>query len=116
MPITRVIFSKDVNDIVLLRLNYGLQEIIADGLSTPASPLNVDDIELVFEEAHSLNRGKDLKILVDGNDIPSRLENLQEKSDKIAEKIGEMIRTPEEPKYGFVYITLQAGGLGKFEF
>lgn len=119
MPITRIIFTEKVEDTpnVLQILHDRLQELIAAELSTAEVKLNSDSIELVFEKGHPLNRGKDLKIFVDGNDFPERTENIQQRSDRIAKGVGDMLSsTYRTDRTGFVYITLQAGGLGKFNF
>jgi hypothetical protein len=119
MPITRVIYNGnvDVTPEVLIMLRDRLQEIIASELSTSEVRLNSDSVELVFEKGHPLNRGKDLKILIDGNDLPERTDNLQERGERIASKVEEMISVLNcSSRTGFVYVTLQAGGLGKFNF
>ena len=118
MPIARIIFEgKANNENILIALHRNLQGIIANSLDTSEYPLKNEDIELIFEEGHHFNRGSDLRILVDGNDIPERIENLQERSDKIAKLIGNLLNSSGKGiESGFVYITLQAGGLGKFKF
>jgi hypothetical protein len=118
MPIVRIIFTgkASVPDI-LVPLHSGLREIVASALSTAKVQLERDSVELVFEKGHTLNRGKDLKILIDANDFPERTENLQERAEEIAEKVNTMIYPVfGEADPGFVYITLSAGGLGKFSF
>jgi hypothetical protein len=118
MPITRIIYKGKVdNENILDALENGLQKIIASELSTSDFLLSNESIILVFEKGHPRNKGKDLIILVDGNDFPERTENVQERSDKIAEKVRELLSPLNkfgEP--GFVYVTLQAGGLGTFKF
>lgn len=120
MPIVRVIYSGKVEESVLLKLHHKLPGIVARELSTPDSALDDDSIELIFEAGHQFNRGKDLKILVNGNDLPKRVENIQQRSERIANKIdSELLSFPTKDFHhlqGFVYLTLQSGGLGKFAF
>lgn len=89
-------------------------------LSTSDFELQRDSVELIFEQGHQLNRGKNLKILIDGNDFPERTENIDERADRIAKKLKDILYPlsdhPDGSKLGFVYITLSAGGLGKFRF
>lgn len=117
MPITKIIFDKTVKYGVLKKLHDGLQEIIACELSTLGFPLKNESVDLIFEKGHRLNRGKPLKILIDGNDFPERTRNIQKRSEKIAKKVEKMLsQSKGDKKAGFVYVTLQAGGLGKFKF
>lgn len=117
MPIVRIIYAgRAKNPELLGKLRVNLQEIIATALSTSDVRLDNESVELIFEEGHRLNRGKDLKILVDGNDFPERTENIQERCDKIVKRIGNLMPLSGFGDAGFVYITLQAGGLGKFKF
>lgn len=119
MPIVRIIFTDKVEEShgLLQILHDRLQEVIASELSTSDVKLNSDSVELVFEKGHSLNRGKDLKILVDGNDFLERTKNIQERSDRIAKGVGDMLFSSyRTDRNGFVYVTLQVGGLGKFHF
>jgi hypothetical protein len=119
MPIARIIFTDKIEESygLLQILHDRLQELIATELSTTEVKLSSDSVELVFEKGHSLNRGKDLKILVDGNDFPERTENIQQRSDRIAKGVGDMLSSTYcTDRAGFVYVTLQAGGLGKFNF
>ncbi len=120
MPITRIIYTENVENTtpeVLQILHNILQEIIATELSTSEVILSSDSVELVFEKGHSLNRGKDIKILVDGNDFAERTDNIQQRAEKIASRIKDALSVFLcINRAGFIYITLQAGGLGKFNF
>ncbi|EKE10884.1 MAG: hypothetical protein ACD_15C00186G0003 [uncultured bacterium] len=119
MPVSRIVYEgKAVNEKILRALHKSLQGIIARELSTPANPLTDENVDLIFEEGHRLNKGKPLKILVNGNDFPGRTDNVQERSEKIARSVESLICPLAEERIdpGYVYVTLQAGGLGKFNF
>lgn len=119
MPLVRIIYQgKADHPEVLRRLQVGLQEVVANALSTSDAKLAKADIELIFEPGNSLNVGKDLKIIVFANDFVERKGNLQERSEQISEGVGELLSpSPHrngERIHGFVYVRLSDGGLGKF--
>lgn len=119
MPIARIIYTNKIEDSseVLQILHDRLQEVVASELSTSDVKVDNDSIQLVFEKGHQLNRGNDIKILIDGNDFPERTENIQERADRIASRVEEILSIYLCcNREGFVYVTLQAGGLGKFKF
>lgn len=116
MPIVRIVYKGKANDIdILLRLRDNLRKICAQELSTQKIQLKEDDIQLNFEEGHPFNIGKDLQIAVSANNFPERADDIQERADRIAEKIKPLlISSNGETIHGFVYPLLGEGGLGEF--
>jgi hypothetical protein len=109
MPIVNVRYNgKNVKNGSLWSLKKNLPEIVASALGTSTINVKPEGVAIEFDEANSMDSGKDLRILVLANVDSERLRNLDTRAWIIKMAIKELIGHDNSL---VVYVRLAEGGV-----
>ena len=93
----------------LVRLVSALPKIVADALSCedPDGGLTPQDIEVSVEEYGPMDISGDynLEVIVDANEYPSRLADLKQRTQQIADQVGAILIGPPTKYYVWVRLS-----------
>ena len=122
MPLVVLTYKPDhLSEEIIRRLVPELTHAVADALDVPGNleaRLTPDDIEVYVAQSQSLDfNTKDLEILIWAHQYPERLQNLEERKDKILAKVHQVLEIEDfNPGItGWVWILLQPTAFGKIK-